>query len=107
VTVCTACARRIDSTPASDSPKWRTDHLFVQHAVGFGGVEEGHAAFAAVVRVGSFTRAAAQIGITQSAPSQTIRSLERRLDLKLLNRTTRSVSRTEAGEGSHSPRPGR
>ncbi len=56
------------------------------------------AAFAAVVRVGSFTRAAAQLGVTQSALSQTVRALERRLDLKLLNRTTRSVSPTEAGE---------
>lgn len=56
------------------------------------------AAFAAVVRAGSFTRAAALIGVTQSALSQTIRSLERRLDLKLLNRTTRSVAPTEAGE---------
>lgn len=56
------------------------------------------AAFAAVVQAGSFTRAAAQIGITQSSLSQTIRNLERRLDLKLLNRTTRSVSPTEAGE---------
>ncbi len=56
------------------------------------------AAFAAVVRAGSFTRAAAQIGVTQSALSQTVRSLERRLDLKLLNRTTRSVAPTEAGE---------
>ncbi|WP_077033479.1 LysR family transcriptional regulator [Pelomonas sp. KK5] len=56
------------------------------------------AAFAAVVRAGSFTRAAAQLGITQSALSQTIRALEQRLDLKLLNRTTRSVSPTEAGE---------
>ncbi|KQV94044.1 LysR family transcriptional regulator [Rhizobacter sp. Root1221] len=56
------------------------------------------AAFAAVVREGSFTRAAAQMGVTQSALSQTIRTLERKLDLKLLNRTTRSVSTTEAGE---------
>jgi DNA-binding transcriptional LysR family regulator len=56
------------------------------------------AAFAAVVRVGRFTRAAAQLGITQSALSQTVRALERRLDLKLLNRTTRSLSPTEAGE---------
>jgi DNA-binding transcriptional LysR family regulator len=55
-------------------------------------------AFAAVVRAGSFTRAAAQLGVTQSALSQTVRTLERRLDLKLLNRTTRSVSPTEAGE---------
>ena len=56
------------------------------------------AAFAAVVRAASFTRAAAQLGVSQSALSQTIRALERRLDLKLLNRTTRSVSPTEAGE---------
>jgi len=56
------------------------------------------AAFAAVVRAGSFTRAAAQMGVTQSALSQTVRALERRLDLKLLNRTTRSVAPTEAGE---------
>ncbi|MFX6907531.1 LysR family transcriptional regulator, partial [Acinetobacter baumannii] len=53
------------------------------------------AAFAAVVRTGSFTRAAAQMGVTQSALSQTVRALEQRLDLKLLNRTTRSVSPTE------------
>lgn len=56
------------------------------------------AAFAAVVREGSFTRAAAQLGISQSALSQTVQALERRLNLKLLNRTTRSVSPTEAGE---------
>jgi DNA-binding transcriptional LysR family regulator len=56
------------------------------------------AAFAAVVRERSFTRAAAQMGISQSALSQTIRTLEVRVGLKLLNRTTRSVSPTEAGE---------
>src|ERR1700675_416158 len=56
------------------------------------------AGFAAVVRAGSFTKAAAHLGVTQSALSQTVRALERRLDLKLLNRTTRSVSPTEAGE---------
>lgn len=56
------------------------------------------AAFAAVVRAKSFTRAAVQMGVSQSALSQTIRSLERKLDLRLLNRTTRSVSPTEAGE---------
>lgn len=55
------------------------------------------AAFVAVVRASSFTRAAAQLGVSQSALSQTIRALEKRLDLKLLNRTTRSVSPTEAG----------
>lgn len=56
------------------------------------------AAFAAVVRAGSFTRAAARLGVSQPTLSQTVRALERRLDLKLLNRTTRSVSPTEAGE---------
>jgi DNA-binding transcriptional LysR family regulator len=56
------------------------------------------AAFAAVVRARSFTRAAAQLGVSQSALSQTVRALERQLDLKLLNRTTRSVAPTEAGE---------
>ena len=56
------------------------------------------AGFAAVVRAGSFTRAAAQLGVTQSALSQTIRALEERLDLKLLHRTTRSVAPTEVGE---------
>src|SRR5271166_761725 len=56
------------------------------------------AAFAAVVKERSFTRAAAQLGVSQSALSQTVRALERRLDLKLLNRTTRSVSPTEVGE---------
>src|SRR5574337_10437 len=56
------------------------------------------AAFASVVRAGSFTRAAAQLGVTQPALSQTIKALEKRLDLKLLNRTTRSISPTEAGQ---------
>jgi DNA-binding transcriptional LysR family regulator len=56
------------------------------------------AAFAAVVREKSFTRAAAQMGISQSALSQTVQALERRLNLKLLHRTTRSVATTEAGE---------
>lgn len=56
------------------------------------------ACFAAVVRNGSFTRAAAQLGVSQSALSQTVRGLEQRLDLKLLNRTTRSVAPTHAGE---------
>ena len=56
------------------------------------------AAFAAVVRERSFTRAAAQLRVSQSALSHTIRTLEQRLDLKLLHRTTRSVAPTEAGE---------
>lgn len=55
-------------------------------------------AFVAVARAGSFTRAAAKLGVSQSALSQTVRALEERLDLRLLVRTTRSVSPTEAGE---------
>ncbi|WP_426088200.1 LysR family transcriptional regulator [Janthinobacterium sp. PSPC1-1] len=55
-------------------------------------------AFVAVARAGSFTKAAAKLGVSQSALSQTVRALEERLDLRLLVRTTRSVSPTEAGE---------
>ena len=55
-------------------------------------------AFLAVAREQSFTRAAAQIGVSQPALSQTIQTLERRLGVRLLTRTTRSVSTTEAGE---------
>ncbi|MEO9786258.1 MAG: LysR family transcriptional regulator [Aurantimonas coralicida] len=56
------------------------------------------AAFAIVARERSFTRAAAQLGISQSALSQTIKGLEARLGMRLLTRTTRSVAPTEAGE---------
>jgi DNA-binding transcriptional LysR family regulator len=55
-------------------------------------------AFLAVAREKSFTKAAAQLGVSQSALSHTIRGLEARLGLRLLTRTTRSVSPTEAGE---------
>src|SRR3954466_12774628 len=55
-------------------------------------------AFLAVAREGSFTRAAAQLGVSQSALSQTVRGLETRLGVRLLTRTTRRVSPTEAGE---------
>ncbi|HEX2134623.1 MAG TPA: LysR family transcriptional regulator, partial [Microvirga sp.] len=55
-------------------------------------------AFLAVARERSFTRAAAQLGVSQSALSHTIRGLEARLGLRLLTRTTRSVAPTEAGE---------
>ncbi|WP_044874467.1 LysR family transcriptional regulator [Pseudomonas sp. LFM046] len=54
--------------------------------------------FIAVANERSFTRAAAHLGVSQSALSHTIRSLEARLGLRLLTRTTRSVSLTEAGE---------
>src|SRR5271154_636389 len=56
------------------------------------------AAFLAVARERSFTRAAAKLGVSQSALSHTIRGLEERLRIRLLTRTTRSVSPTEAGE---------
>ena len=55
-------------------------------------------AFVTVAREGSFTRAAAALGVTQSALSQTIRAMEERLQIRLLTRTTRSVSSTPAGE---------
>src|SRR3954467_6413760 len=55
-------------------------------------------AFIAVGRERSFTKAAAKLGVSQSALSHTIRELEARLGVRLLTRTTRSVSPTEAGE---------
>jgi DNA-binding transcriptional LysR family regulator len=55
-------------------------------------------AFVTVAREGSFTRAAAQLGVSQSALSHTIRGLEAKLDIRLLTRTTRSVSPTDAGQ---------
>src|SRR3982751_599946 len=63
--------------------------------------------FVAVARERSFTKAAAKLGVSQSALSQTIRQLEARLGVRLLTRTTRSVSLTEAGErlvGTVAPR---
>ncbi len=64
-------------------------------------------ALVAVGRERSFTNAAAKLGVSQSALSQTIRQLEARLGVRLLTRTTRSVSLTEAGErlvGTAAPR---
>ena len=55
-------------------------------------------AFLAVAKERSFTRAAAKLGVFQSALSHTIRGLEERLELRLLTRTTRSVAPTEVGE---------
>jgi DNA-binding transcriptional LysR family regulator len=55
-------------------------------------------AFLAVGRERSFTKAAAKLGVSQSALSHTIRGLEERLGVRLLTRTTRSVSPTQAGE---------
>ncbi|MCU9955587.1 LysR family transcriptional regulator [Burkholderia sp. BKH01] len=55
-------------------------------------------AFLAVAREGSFTKAAAKLCVSQSALSQTVRNLESRLGLRLLTRTTRKISPTQAGE---------
>ena len=55
-------------------------------------------AFVTVARERSFTRAAKKLGVSQSAVSHTIRGLEARLGMRLLTRTTRSVSTTEAGD---------
>src|SRR5436190_6477861 len=55
-------------------------------------------AFLAVGQERSFTKAAAKLGVSQSALSHTMRGLEERLGLRLLTRTTRSVAPTEAGE---------
>ncbi|RZM35343.1 MAG: LysR family transcriptional regulator, partial [Sphingomonas sp.] len=56
------------------------------------------AAFAAVARVGSFTRAAAELGLSPSALSHAMKALETRLGVRLLARTTRSVAPTPAGD---------
>jgi len=56
------------------------------------------AAFAVVAEQRSFTRAAAELGMSQSALSHAMKALEERLGVRLLSRTTRSVSTTEAGE---------
>src|SRR5437879_5925804 len=64
-------------------------------------------ALVAVAHERSFTKAAAKLGVSQSALSQTIRQLEARLGVRLLTRTTRSVSVTESGErvlGTVAPR---
>lgn len=55
-------------------------------------------AFASVAHEGSFTKAAARLGVSQSALSHTVRRLEERLGVRLLSRTTRSVAPTSAGE---------
>src|SRR5437763_6905115 len=54
--------------------------------------------FLAVAQDRSFTKAAAKLGVSRSALSHTLRGLEARLGLRLLSRTTRSVSPTAAGE---------
>jgi DNA-binding transcriptional LysR family regulator len=54
-------------------------------------------AFILVARERSFTRAAARLGVTQSALGHTSRGLEAKLDVRLLTRTTRGVAPNEAG----------
>jgi DNA-binding transcriptional LysR family regulator len=65
-------------------------------------MQRGHlddlVAFVAVAREQSFTKAAARLGVSQSALSHTMRALEARLGVRLLTRTTRRVASTEAGE---------
>lgn len=56
------------------------------------------AVFAAIIEAGGFTAAAARLGVTASALSHRLRVMETRLGVRLLNRTTRSVAPTEAGE---------
>jgi len=56
------------------------------------------AAFVVVAEQGSFTRAAAELAMSQSALSHAIKALEQRLGIRLLSRTTRAVTTTEAGE---------
>ena len=58
----------------------------------------GLLAFFAVARAGSFTRAAAHLGVSQPSLSQTVRELESRLGVRLLSRSTRNVAPTEAGQ---------
>ncbi len=56
------------------------------------------AAFIAVAEAGSFTRASAKLGLSQSAVSYSVRTLEQRLGVRLISRTTRSLSLTDAGQ---------
>src|SRR6266853_340575 len=75
--------------------KWT--RLFIERSIMRGSDFAELKAFAAIVERSSFARAAAHMGLSASALSQTIRQLEARLSIRLLNRTTRSVAPTEAG----------
>src|SRR6478672_10985550 len=66
---------------------------------------EGMATFVAVAETRGFRAAAARLGITGSAVSQAIRRLERRLGVAIVQRTTRSVRLTEAGERLYTAHP--
>jgi DNA-binding transcriptional LysR family regulator len=55
-------------------------------------------AFVAIAERASFAKAAKQLGVSRSSLSESLRSLEERLGVRLINRTTRSVAVTEAGE---------
>ena len=61
------------------------------------------AAFAAIAREGSFRRAAAQLNLKPTTLSHTLRTLEERLGVRLLNRTTRSVALPKRGSNSTPP----
>ena len=57
--------------------------------------------FARVVQAGSFTAASAQLGIPKSTVSRRLSALEKRLDARLLQRTTRKVGLTDVGQHEH------
>src|SRR5438270_10273591 len=77
---------------------YNTTRLFSREYIMRGAEFAELKAFAAVVERASFARAAADLGMSASALSQTIRQLEARLGVRLLDRTTRSVAPTAAGE---------
>jgi DNA-binding transcriptional LysR family regulator len=81
-----ALLSRIDAPPYFDGPAMPRENL------------NDLLAFLAVARERSFTRAATKLGVSQSALSHTVRALETRLGVRLLTRTTRSVSPTDAGQ---------
>src|SRR5713101_4130048 len=76
---------------------YNTTRLFSREYIMRGAEFAELKAFAAVVERASFARAADHLGLSPSALSQTIRQLEARLGVRLLNRTTRSVATTTAG----------
>lgn len=91
--------RQIDATEKWGNASRLVKHLFTTYA---GSMKlnqlDGLMAFWKVAQRGGFTSAAAELDVSPSALSQAIRQLEGRLGARLLNRTTRSVSLTEAGE---------